>query len=228
MTPKKRLKLPKAVEKRIYQEAGSRCPFCAESEVTALEVHHVDENPSNNAAGNLLLVCSSCHSKITGGAISEADVRTKKRELEWSLRPSGPMQAGVNVSINSSEFHGDIAHNITKIVTPRPPRVKHPEGSLGADLQKKGYVDYLIERYFEFRKADPSFGRRRPFSYAEIHKTIQKEFGHKTFFMPVQLFDRLVEFLQFRIDRTILGKRNGANGVASYHSFQEHLQRHGS
>ncbi|SPE59194.1 hypothetical protein SBV1_3010002 [Verrucomicrobia bacterium] len=33
---------------------------------------------------------------------------------------------------------------MTKIVTPRTPRTAHPPGSLGADLRRKGYIDYLL------------------------------------------------------------------------------------
>lgn len=226
--PKKRLTLSKTTEKRAFQQAGSVCGFCPEHEIAALQVHHIDGDPSNNVIENLLVVCATCHSKITGGVISEADVRTKKREVEWRHRQHAVRQpaAAVSVSIRDSSFRGDIAQNLTKIVTPRIPRIAHPPGSLGADLSKKGYIDYLLARYFDFRRADASFRSRRPFSHAEIHRTIQSEFGHKTFFMPVGSFDRLVQFLHFRIDRTILGRNNSSRGIPSYHSYEQHLLEH--
>lgn len=216
---KKRVKPPKLIEKQVYQEAGSACSFCRGEEVASLQIHHIDEDPSCNELENLLLVCANCHSKITAGQISEADVRVKKRELQW--RPKVP-QAGISVSIVDSTFKGDIAQNITKIVTPKKPRVAHPEGSIGADLERRAYVTYLIGRYFDFRKADPSYGRRTPFSHAEIHKTIQRTFGYQTFFTPVKIFPDLVEYLKDRIDRTITGKRNTSRGVPNYHSFEDH------
>lgn len=221
---KSRLSLSRTVEKRVFQEAGSACVFCPENDIASLQVHHIDGDPWNNVITNLLLVCANCHTKITRGLISEADVRTKKREVEWR-HPSRttPVQAAVNVTITGSTFKGDIAQNITRITTPKAPRTAHPPGSLGADLSKKGYVDYLLGQYFEFRKADGSYGSARPFSYAEIHKTIQREFGHKTFFMPVEFFERLVEFLQFRINRTILGKHNSSRNIPNYHSYEDHL-----
>ena len=225
--PKTRIALPKTTEKRAFQQAASVCGFCPEHEIASLQVHHIDRDPSNNVLDNLLVVCATCHTKITGGVLSEADVRTKKREVEWlhSQRATRQPAAAVNVSITGSSFRGDIAQNLTKIVTPRTPRVTHPPGSLGADLQKKGYIDHLLTRYFEFRRADKSYGSRRPFSHAEIHRTIQSEFGHKTFFMPADFFGRLVDFLQRRINRTILGRNNSSRGIPNYHSYEEHLPK---
>lgn len=218
--PKKRTTLAKATEKRVFQQAASRCVFCPEADIASLQVHHIDGDPSNNAIANLLLVCANCHTKITAGVLSEADVRLKKRQLEWS---SNMAAAAVSVSIIGSQFRGDIAQSITKISTPRAPRVQHPPGSLGADLRKRGYVDYLIGRCYEFRDADRYYGRRGGYSHAELHKTIQREFGYRTFFMPVELFPRLVAFLHTRIDRTIKGKHNTSKGIPNYHSYADHV-----
>lgn len=220
-----RRKIPKVLEKRVFQEASSRCPFCSEAEVASLEIHHIDGNPSNNVLENLLLVCASCHSKITAGVITASEVRDMKAHLS-EVRPSATRtQSTVSVSIANSRFQGDIAHTINKFVTPRAPRPNYPGGSLGADLLRKGYVDYLIAKYYEHRKADASFGKVRPFSHAELHTTIQRTFGCRTFFIPVARFVEVVEFLQGRIDNTILGKKNRARNVPNYHSYEAHLQK---
>lgn len=223
--PKKRLAIPKSMEKRAFQEAGARCSFCDEAEVTALQVHHIDGDPANNVLDNLFVACASCHAKVTADVISQADVRAKKREFAAGVRARALASAApaVQVTIADSSFRGDIAQNITKVMTRGAPRVAHPSGSLGADLRKKGYVDYLISQYFKFKKAEASYGVRRPFNHAEIHQTIQREFGHKTFFMPVEFFERLVQFLYRRIDQTVLGRNNHSRGVMNYHTFQEHL-----
>jgi hypothetical protein len=222
---KKRPTLPKTLEKRAFQQAGSTCGFCTEREIASLQVHHIDWNPANNVLENLLVVCANCHTKISGGVICEANVRTKKREVEWlhTELSRQHLSPAVNVNITGSSFKGDIAQTITKITTKKAPRIAHPPGSVGADLSRKGYIDYLLAQYFEFRKADSSYGQARPFSYAEIHRTVQKEFGHKTFFMPVGFFGRLADFLKFRIDRTILGKHNTSRGIPNYHSYEKHL-----
>ncbi len=227
MPSKKRTKPPRTIEKRVFQQAGSQCAFCEASEIASLQVHHIDGNPDNHEVENLLLVCANCHGKITGGVISEAEVRTKKRQLDWSPPSASTRSPAVSVSINASQFRGDIAHTITKITTPRAPRTKHPEGSIGADVRKKGYIDYLLARYRKFREADSYYGRRDKYSPSEIHKTIQSVFGYLTFFMPVEFFPKLVDFLQWRIGRTIQAQRNTSRGIPSFHSYEEHLRRHG-
>lgn len=80
MAKKARTRLSKTLEKRVFQEAGSKCAFCPETYIVSLQIHHIDGNPSNNAFENLILVCALCHTKITGGVISEEAVRLKKRQ----------------------------------------------------------------------------------------------------------------------------------------------------
>ncbi|MBX3396726.1 MAG: HNH endonuclease [Phycisphaerae bacterium] len=225
MPERRRTRPPRQVEKRVYQEAGSRCAYCPEATVASLQIHHIDGDPLNHVFENLLLVCANCHTKITAGTISATTVRDRKRLLMQAGAPPVSMPA-VSVSINASQFQGDIAQTITKIATGGRPRIKHPDGSLGADLSKKGYIDYLIARYFEYRQADTSYGRHVAFSHGVLHKSIQRKFGHKTFFMPVEFFPQLVNYLHQQIDKTIQGKRNTKRGIPNYHTFNVHLIEH--
>ncbi|MBI5387127.1 MAG: hypothetical protein HZA90_20850 [Verrucomicrobia bacterium] len=102
-------------------------------------------------------------------------------------------------------------------------KVEHPQGSIGADLMRRNYVRYLVERYNRFREADASFGRTKTrFSYAFIFKKIEAEFKAPTYFIPVGRFDELVDYLQARIDQTILGKKNRAHGHRNYETFDEY------
>jgi len=223
--PKTRKRTPSLIEKEVYQEANSTCAFCIMADVASLQVHHIDGDPSNISFSNLLLTCGNCHTKITAGDISEAEVRRIKEALGRSNR-ARPSPGAVSVNIKDSSFKGDIAHTMTKIVSPHQPRIRHPEGSIGADLSMKGYIDYLIRKYYGFRKADASYGREGAFSHAVLHSNIQRHFGHKTFFLPVNLFRELADYLKRCIDRTIQGKANAKRGVPNYHSYEEHLERY--
>ena len=108
------------------------------------------------------------------------------------------------------------------------PKVAYPEGSIGADLDRRNYIRYLVERYNQFRQADSSFGRTNArFSYAFIFKRIEAEFKAPTYFIPVEHFELLVDYLQSRIDGTILGKRNRSGGQRNYETFDEHHFAHG-
>lgn len=119
------------------------------------------------------------------------------------------MQAGGNVTV--------------KFAGKQKPKMEYPAGSIGADLTLRNYIRYLAERYFRFREADASFGPKavRRFSYAVLFKNIESRFKAPTYFIPTARFDELVDFLQQRIEATILGKRNRAKGHRNYETFDE-------
>jgi hypothetical protein len=89
MTKSKRQKKPVRVpikqESRIraelQKEIGSRCPFCSSEDVGHFEIHHIDEDRTNNEIYNLLLICKSCHSKFTKYEWPLIKAREKKDEL---------------------------------------------------------------------------------------------------------------------------------------------------
>lgn len=67
----KRRKYISAKTKAILQkEIKSKCPFCPSEDVEHFHVHHIDENPANNLVSNLLMLCPTCHSKVTKKDIS--------------------------------------------------------------------------------------------------------------------------------------------------------------
>ncbi|MDT7602989.1 MAG: hypothetical protein QOF61_986 [Acidobacteriota bacterium] len=55
---KQRIAIPKATREQILKEYSHRCARCGYDNP---EVHHIDENPSNNAPQNLLPLCPNCH-----------------------------------------------------------------------------------------------------------------------------------------------------------------------
>jgi len=135
---------------------------------------------------------------------------------------------GVNVtSIADSTIHGGVHTGPTTINqihrgrrSSRP--TEYPVGSIGRDLVQRNYVKYLVERYQRFRQADSSFGSGPArFSYAVIFKNIEREFKAPTYFIPETRFNELVEYLQQRVDRTILGKRNLKRRIRNYASLEE-------
>ena len=226
--PRRKPAIPSRTKKLIFQEARSQCVFCDERDVSALEIHHIVsvEDGGTDGPENLILVCSSCHSKITQCVISQADVVVRKRELIYG----GFQQKKNTQSMNKLSIEGDVSHSIVANVIQFPgkysPRMNHPPGSIGASLQKKNYLHYLIKHYFEYRKADVSFGANQhatKFNFAEIHKSLESKFKAKTYFIPEQRFIEVYTYVQSRIDRTILGKHNKSKGIPNYRSFEEYL-----
>ncbi len=223
--PKQRKSVSSLASKKLYQETDNRCPFCGVADVAVLEIHHIDEDPSNNKVENLIVVCGNCHSKITRGEISPADVHAKKMELYWTHRTS-PRQAekspSQSVSVNAVSVSDSIIANTVSFGRKRSPRMQYPVDSIGADTIKKGYIDYLIKRYYDYRQADASYGSHRPFSHAEIHSTIQRRFKAKTFFIHVSRFAELCDYIKSRVDQTILGRNNRSRGIPNYDAFESY------
>lgn len=79
-TIKTRIKIPQInkIRAELQKEIQSVCPFCDNTDVGHFEIHHIDEDPSNNEIANLILLCPLCHSKITKVDITQLDVLKKK------------------------------------------------------------------------------------------------------------------------------------------------------
>jgi HNH endonuclease len=84
LAKQKRKEIPQKnkVRANLQKEIDSICPFCESTEVGHFQIHHIDENPSNNDELNLILLCPTCHSKITKGDILMRDVIEKKEILK--------------------------------------------------------------------------------------------------------------------------------------------------
>jgi len=75
------IKQPMKIRAVLQQEIGSVCPICNSNEVGHFQIHHIDEDPSNNDLSNLILICPTCHSKITKGEITQQKVVELKGNL---------------------------------------------------------------------------------------------------------------------------------------------------
>ncbi|GMN11573.1 hypothetical protein MTsPCn9_25490 [Croceitalea sp. MTPC9] len=81
---KKRIPIPQKTKVRaeLQKEIDSVCPFCTNDDVGHFQIHHIDVDPSNNEFHNLLLVCPTCHSKISKEEIPKQEVIDKKLYLK--------------------------------------------------------------------------------------------------------------------------------------------------
>ena len=78
---KDRVTVPIPLRRILFVEAGYRCsvPRCAAE--AALEIHHIDEDPTNNDAENLLVLCANHHTQATNGQIDRRACLEIKRQL---------------------------------------------------------------------------------------------------------------------------------------------------
>ena len=89
----------------------------------------------------------------------------------------------------------------------------------GAGSEQAAYVNYLVGRLTEFRKAGAGFGQKFT---SQISPQITRRIAEsqlKCRLNDAGRFDEVRAYLQAKIDGTILGKRNSAKGAPNYHAF---------
>ncbi|NDV79965.1 HNH endonuclease [Dysgonomonas sp. 511] len=110
---KTRKRIPKEnkVRAELQKEISSICPFCGNDDVGHFEIHHIDEDPSNNEMNNLLLLCPLCHSKITKGDISNIEVLKKKLELVTNQTSNKKQNSSRSINFNAKVSNAIIGSN---------------------------------------------------------------------------------------------------------------------
>lgn len=96
-----------------------------------------------------------------------------------------------------------------------------PFGSGHGDAAQTAYVDDLLNRLTEYRKAGASFGQKFG---GNISSHVTAKIAKSQLGCDLHAADRFAdvcEYLKGKIDATILGKRNKANGKPNYHEFAE-------
>ncbi|HEX5870311.1 MAG TPA: HNH endonuclease [Longimicrobium sp.] len=227
--PRNGQKLSKVTEKLVYQEASSRCSFCDVDDIRLLEIHHIEPRSKggSNELSNLILVCRNCHARVESGLITNSELMRKKQELRViPLFPRGVSPVTNSLVVEGNVNSSIVGNSITIIGGGKKlPQMAPPPGTIGADLERKNYIEHLIGRYHKFRKIDPHYGRTGTYDYAVIRGQIKDKFKASTSLVPLSRFDDLVRFLQAKIDQTIQGKRNRSEGIKNYSSFDDYVRK---
>lgn len=221
--------IPEKIKKKIYQEAGMVCPFCSETDVSTFELHHIQPYSENQVheEENLILLCSNCHAKVTAGEISEAEVLRKKIILIKGTNVTTKSQShtGNVINLDSSVNNGVIANKVEIKTQKKTIKVGAPEGSIASSVNHRNYIKRLIDRYHEFKTADVG---KEKMKYTIIYTAIKKEFGANWDMISLSQFEKLVKFMHWRIDNTILGKNKKAKNIKRYSTYEEFLQKYDS
>ncbi len=116
MVKKIRKSVPQKTKRLLQREINSVCPICENQDVDHFEIHHIDENPSNNEFSNLLMLCPTCHSKITKGDINNNHVKFIKEGLKNTKQKIEFVSILVNQEICSWEQNSDniYAYHLTE------------------------------------------------------------------------------------------------------------------
>lgn len=225
----KRKTIPEIAKKRLFQEAGSKCPNCQEANVATLEIHHIRPlaQGGGDDEGNLIVLCSNCHSKATAGEILENDILRLKISL-MKKKISSDNRGGENIinfpgGINRGIIANRLKMNKLEINSGRGKiKINPPEGSIASSLNHRNYIKHLIDRYHQFKVADIGKENVR---YPMLYSAIKGEFGGKWDMIALDKFDLLSSYLQKRIDRTILGRNMKAKNKKRYSTFEEFINK---
>lgn len=219
--------IPKRIQKTVFQQFGARCAFCSESEISTLEIHHIEPYAEIKAheEENLILVCGNCHSRINAGEIPKAAVYRRKVEASSGKLRHATLPANM-ISLENSSNTGVIANQLT-ITTKGRSKVKVVAlpGTIGSNRDHRNYIKYLIDRYHEFKRTEVGSA---DMNYATFYGAIKREFGAKWDYIASDRFENVACFIHSRIDRTILGKTQKSRGVKNYSTFDEYMAKHGA
>ena len=128
------------------------------------------------------------------------------------------------IANNNSGVIGSIeVNNVTKRTVE-----KYAEGTIGRNANMRNYIAYLLSRYYEWKKADISYGvdpvkhaRIMKGLYPTLNNTIRKKFTAYHNGLPEVAFHSLSLFMHAKIDGTILGKNKRKKGEKNYKLFEE-------
>jgi hypothetical protein len=201
-------------------------------------------NEERNAFSNLILLCGTHHDIIDNEPeLYTVDVLVEMKSQQEKngrneVSPKDTIFA--RILLNDYERRIQIVSNSGNIMIDSPGAVQAntinirtqkktvqvlpPQGTVANDLQMRGYIKHLIDRYNEFSKSDPT--RAVKFSYGAVYKNIEHNFGVNWQFVPVDRFEDLVRYLQGRIDRTRQAKINKGKAYRNYRSFHEFCAKH--
>ena len=199
--------------------------FCPSEDVDTFEVHHLNGQPDNNDLLNLLLVCPTCHTKITSGEITINDTYRKKQSL-MEAKTTKAEQASPSISISNVSGTTIIGNNNT-IITKRAKTIRqktYPDGSIGADNNKANYLSYLVDKYAEYA----AWGHQGVKAYYIMPSMLKKHFklgGNRSYFhIPIARFDEAVAFVQGEILNTKLGRVKKTQQLL-FSTFEEYLSK---
>lgn len=224
---RKRIPKENKVRAELQKEINSTFPFCNNDDVGHFEIHHIDEDPSNNEANNLILLCPLCHSKITKGDISNFEVL--KTKLNLVRKPSNTEKQEKH-SIN---FNGKVGNavvgdnNKITIKNSKTQKVKYPEGCIGFDTTKANYIGHLIKRYNEYKEYEVG---KANINYGAFGAILKREFKigptRTIYNVPIERFEELSFYIQNRIDKTKLARVKGIQHK-NYSTFEEYKSNAG-
>lgn len=194
------------------------------------------------AYDNLILLCRKCHKIVDANSEAfPAEVLRKMKSAHESnmarnersadgivaesllnnLRGATITNNNGNVAVNS---FGPVTQAINIRTNKRIPTIAPPNGTIGADINARRYVEYMIKRYEELARRDNT--RRTKFRFGVLQKNVEREFGARWQLLPIERATELFSHLQAKIDGTLVGRVSKSAGKPMYSTFEAYLLKH--
>lgn len=214
----KRPNTPKRIEKLLYQEVGSQCPLCGESDIVKLTIHHIEpwSECQQHDPLKMIVLCANCHAGAEAGDIDPATLYRAKLRLRVAKPPASAQIAQSVVGDNNAVAGRDV--NIRLTGRSRRSALPRPVGTVCDDPRKVGYLQYLTKRYNQFKEWEVGKAGMR---YGFIHKAYEREIKYAIRTTPLACFEIAAAWLQRRILGTKLGRILNASGQRVFSSFEE-------
>jgi hypothetical protein len=198
--------VPLGIQKLLYQEAGSRCALCGESDVPKLIIHHIipwADNPTHDPK-HMVVLCANCHSLATAGKVSPEELcRAKQNEPRIiPLHPAKGALGSVSISGDGNFVVGG-NFQINPRTIQRTQVVPGPGSILDSEALK---VRTLIN---ELAEIDQVAGRAD--SHAKWYKKLYRHFQVTSYkLIPASRAKEAIAWLQRQkaISRPKLRRRN--------------------
>ena len=97
---KVRVPIPEQLRLEIIEKCNNRCCVC---QTPFVQIHHIDEDPSNNTFDNLVALCPNCHSQAPSRShmtVNLTEGRLKQLRDRWYAYCEA-RRAGSNVGANA-------------------------------------------------------------------------------------------------------------------------------
>lgn len=213
---RKRPGLPKRIEKALYQEVGSSCPLCGESDIVKLTVHHIEPwaECQEHDPLKMIVLCANCHARVSAGDINGASLYRAK--LRARATNSAPAAAVVQHVVGDRNAVAGRDVNIRVTGRSRRSAFPRPAGTVCDDPRKVGYLQYLAKRYNQFKEWDVGKAAMR---YGFIHTAYQRHMRYAIRTTPLDQFEKGAGWLQQRILATKLGRTLAVRGQMLYSPF---------
>lgn len=194
-----------------------------------------------HGCGNLILLCGNHHKLVdkrpdlypaeTLQGMKQAHEASfgRKEQAGDATAAKQMLQVYVN-QLSVEHVAGDLNVTSTGPVhvkkAVRKVTVAPAPGTIGNDQELVRYVEHLIKRYNEFASKDPFSNRK--FSHAVIRRNISKDFGGTVRDIAADKAGALISYLQGRIRKTSVGKKNEREGHKLYSTYNEFREKHRS